>query len=146
LLARKEGWWRQNTDHPIAAAWSRWKGLKDWDSYELAEKYPRWACAVCGIRGTATNHVIGDGWWSWWIPLKGGDVSVGVVFDQRIVRWPQTEGKLGDRIKAFLIQHPVAAEIAQWVWIELTEGWRPCRQPPKEKTPIGTAAGEPNYD
>ena len=37
--------------------------------------------------GTATNHVIGDGWWSWWIPLKGGDVSVGVVFDQRIVDW-----------------------------------------------------------
>ena len=55
--------------------------MKDWDSYELAQKYPRWAAAVCGIRGTATNHVIGDGWWSWWIPLKGGDVSVGVVFD-----------------------------------------------------------------
>jgi flavin-dependent dehydrogenase len=111
LLARKEGWWRQNTDHPTAAAWSRWKGVKDWDSYELAEKYPRWASAICGIRGTATNHVIGDGWWSWWIPLKGGDVSVGVVFDQRIVQWPQTEGKLGDRLKAFLMQHPVAREM-----------------------------------
>jgi hypothetical protein len=59
LLARREGWWRQNTEHPTAAAWSRWKGVKDWDSYELAEKYPRWASAVCGIRGTATNHVIG---------------------------------------------------------------------------------------
>ena len=47
LLARKEGWWRQNMGHPTAAAWSRWKGVKDWDSYELAEKYPRWACAVC---------------------------------------------------------------------------------------------------
>ena len=56
-IARKEGWWRQNTEHPTAAAWSRWKGVKDWDSYELAEKYPRWASAVCGIRGTATNHV-----------------------------------------------------------------------------------------
>jgi flavin-dependent dehydrogenase len=111
LLARREGWWRQNTDHPTAAAWSRWKGVKDWDSYELAQKYPRWASAVCGIRGTATNHVIGDGWWSWWIPLKGGDVSVGVVFDQRIVQWPQTEGKLGDRLKAFLMQHPVAREM-----------------------------------
>jgi flavin-dependent dehydrogenase len=38
LLARKEGWWRQNTEHPTAAAWSRWKGVKDWDSYEAAEK------------------------------------------------------------------------------------------------------------
>jgi flavin-dependent dehydrogenase len=111
LLARKEGWWRQNTEHPTAAAWSRWKGVKDWDSYELAQKYPRWASAICGIRGTTTNHVIGDGWWSWWIPLKGGDVSVGVVFDQRIVQWSQTEGKLGDRLKAFLMQHPVGREM-----------------------------------
>ena len=111
LLARKEGWWRQNTEHPTAAAWSRWKGVKDWDSYELAEKYPQWASAVCGIRGTATNHVIGDGWWSWWIPLKGGDVSVGVVFDQRIVDWPQSGGTLGDRLKNFLMQHPVGREM-----------------------------------
>lgn len=22
-------------------------GVKDWDSYELAEKYPRWASAIC---------------------------------------------------------------------------------------------------
>jgi flavin-dependent dehydrogenase len=50
-----------------------------------------------------TNHVIGDGWWSWWIPLKGGDVSVGVVFDQRIVDWPHASGKLGDRLKKFLM-------------------------------------------
>jgi len=54
---------------------------------------------------------VGDGWWSWWIPLKGGDVSVGVVFDQRLVDWPQEGGKLGDRLKQFLLQHPVAREM-----------------------------------
>jgi hypothetical protein len=59
--------------------------VKDWDSREFAEKYPQWSRAVYVTRNTATNHVIGDGWWSWWIPLKGGDVSVGVVFDQRLV-------------------------------------------------------------
>ena len=111
LLARKHGWWRQNFEHPTAAAWSRWKGVKDWDSPELAGKYPEWALACCGIRGTATNHVIGDGWWSWWIPLKGGDVSVGVVFDQRLVEWPQNGAKLGDRLKAFLLEHPVGREL-----------------------------------
>ena len=79
--------------------------MKDWDSRELAEKYPEWASAVHSVRNTATNHVIGDGWWSWWIPLKGGDVSVGVVFDQRLVEWPQEGGKLGDRLKNFLMQH-----------------------------------------
>ena len=46
LLARKNGWWRQNTEHPTAAAWSRWKGVKDWDSRELAEKYPEWSSAA----------------------------------------------------------------------------------------------------
>jgi flavin-dependent dehydrogenase len=111
LLARQQGWWRSNSAHPIAAAWGRWQGVKDWDGYELAEKYPEWASAPYGIRGTATNHVVGDGWWSWWIPLKGGDVSVGVVFDQRLVHWPKEGGKLGDRLKHFLMRHPVAREM-----------------------------------
>jgi flavin-dependent dehydrogenase len=111
ILARKGGWWKSNTEHPTAAAWSRWKGVKDWDSRELAEKYPQWSSAVYATRNTATNHVIGDGWWSWWIPLKGGDVSVGVVFDQRLVDWPQDGGKIGDRLKTFLMKHPVAREI-----------------------------------
>src|ERR1043166_2476508 len=111
ILARKEGWWKSNTEHPTAAAWLRWKGVKDWDSRELAEKYPLWARAVYATRNTATNHVIGDGWWSWWIPLKGGDVSVGVVFDQRLVEWPQDGGKLGERLKSFLMKHPVGREI-----------------------------------
>ena len=93
VLARKEGWWKSNTEHPTAAAWSRWKGVKDWDGRELAEKFPEWSRAVYGTRNTATNHIIGDGWWSWWIPLKGGDVSVGVVFDQRLVDFPQDGGK-----------------------------------------------------
>jgi hypothetical protein len=68
--------------------------VKDWDGRDLAEKYPEYAKAAHGVRGTATNHIIGDGWWSWWIPLKGGDMSVGVVFDQRIVEWPQDGGRM----------------------------------------------------
>ena len=90
-----KGGGRQIALIPIAAAWGRWKGVKDWDGYELAQKYPEWASAPYGIRGTATNHVVGDGWWSWWIPLKGGDVSVGVVFDQRLVHWPRDGGNTG---------------------------------------------------
>ena len=125
LLARQQGWWRSNTAHPISAAWGRWKGVKDWDGYDLAQKFPQWASAPFGIRGTATNHVVGDGWWSWWIPLKGGDVSVGVVFDQRLVQWPQDGGKLGDRLKNFLLQHPVAREmLADASLIEGDVHWR----------------------
>ena len=127
LLSRQEGWWRQNTEHPTAAAWSRWRGVKDWDGPELADKFPEWANITYGVRGTATNHIIGDGWWSWWIPLKGGDMSIGVVFDQRLVDWQQAagEGKLGDRIKNFLMQNPVARELlANAEYIEDDVLWR----------------------
>jgi flavin-dependent dehydrogenase len=111
VLARKGGWWKSNTAHPTAAAWSRWKGVKDWDGRELAEKFPEWASAVYSVRGTATNHVIGDGWWSWWIPLKGGDMSVGIVIDQRLVDWPQDGRGIGERLKDFLMEHPVGREL-----------------------------------
>ena len=124
LLARKNGWWRRNDEHPTAAAWSRWKNLKDWDGLDLAAKYPEWSKVVHGIRGTATNHIIGDGWWSWWIPLKGGDTSVGIVFDQRIVEWPEG-GKIGERLKDFLMEHPVAREIlADATYDEEDVHWR----------------------
>jgi flavin-dependent dehydrogenase len=116
FLARQEGWWRPNEAHPTTAVWSRWTGVKDWDGLELARKYPEWAMACHGIRNTATNHLLGPGWWAWFIPLKGGDVSIGVVFDRRLVTWPQ-DGTLGQRLKEFLAQHPVAREImgdAQW--------------------------------
>ena len=118
LLARANGWWRANEEHPTASVWARWRGVKDWDSYELAQKYPMWAKVCYGMRNTATNHLVGDGWWAWCIPLKGGDVSVGVVFDQRLVDWPE-HGSLGQRLKDFLCAHPVGREILQEAeWIE----------------------------
>lgn len=113
LLARKNGWWRSNTSHQTAAVWSRWKGVKDWDGRELAEKFPEWASVVYGTRSTATNHIVGDGWWAWLIPLKGGDTSVGLVYDKRLVDFPEEGGRLGDRFKKFLIKHPVARELLE---------------------------------
>jgi hypothetical protein len=99
--------------------------VKDWDGRALAEKFPDWSARCLGSRNTATNHIVGDGWWSWWIPLKGGDVSVGVVFDQRLVSFPQGEAKLGDRLREFLERHPVAREmLADAEWIEGDAHWR----------------------
>lgn len=124
VIARQEGWREMNTEHPTASAWGRWRGVKDWDGLELAAKYPEWARACHTTRNTATNHIVGDGWWSWWIPLKGGDVSIGVVFDQRLVDWP-AGGSLGERLKTFLLRHPVAREMLADA--ELVEGdinWR----------------------
>ena len=110
LLARQQGWWRPNSAHPTSAVWARWTGVKDWDGLELAKKYPAWSMACHGTRATATNHLVGPGWWAWCIPLKGGDVSIGVVFDQRLTSFPE-QGALGQRLKDFLCQHPVAREL-----------------------------------
>ena len=124
MLARQESWWRPNTAHPTTAVWARWTGVTDWDGLELSGKFPDWAKTCHGIRATATNHFTGDGWWAWCIPLKGGDVSVGVVFDQRRVQWPE-DGPLGERLKRFLTQHPVAEEILRHArWRDGDVHWR----------------------
>jgi hypothetical protein len=48
-----------------------------------------------------------------------------VVFDQRIVGFPNTDAKIGDRLKQFLSQHPVAAEMLENAeWIEGDTHWR----------------------
>jgi flavin-dependent dehydrogenase len=110
LLARREGWFTPNTAHPTAAVWSRWSGVKNWESRDLAEKFPDWAVRTKAIRFTATNHLVGLGWWAWMIPLKGGDVSIGIVFDQRITDLPAGD-RLGNRLRALLDTHPVAREL-----------------------------------
>lgn len=116
LLARKNGWLQTNAEHPIASAWSRWNGVKNWDSRELAEKFPAWSRRTNAWRFNATNHLVGRGWWAWMIPLKGGDVSVGVVFDQRITDLPPGDS-VGARLKSMLVEHPAGAEMlagARW--------------------------------
>ena len=110
MLARKLGHFRQNTEHPINAVWARFAGVKDWDSYEWRARFPDYANACRTARNWATNHLMGHGWWCWIIPLKGGDVSAGVVYDSRIFKL--SEGaNLGERLRAHLLAHPVGREI-----------------------------------
>ena len=110
-LARQEGWHRQNEDHPTAAVWSRWTGVKHLDGPEMHAKYPEWTAKVYGMRHTATNHAMGEGWWAWFIPLKGGDVSIGVVYDQRIVTLPPGPST-AERLRTFLLANsPFAREV-----------------------------------
>lgn len=111
-LARQEGWRQANAEHPTSTAWARWRGVKDWDGLELAARFPCWGSAHHGLRGTATNHLMGPGWWAWMIPLRGGDTSIGVVFDERHVELPRG-GSLAERLKDFLSAHPVGREMME---------------------------------
>ncbi|MDQ3118661.1 MAG: NAD(P)/FAD-dependent oxidoreductase [Verrucomicrobiota bacterium] len=110
LLARKLGHFRQNTEHPINAVWARFSGVKDWDSYEWRERFPAYANACRTARNWATNHLMGHGWWCWIIPLKGGDVSAGLVYDSRIFQLAEG-ANLSERLHTHLLSHPVGREI-----------------------------------
>jgi len=112
-LARSNDWLEPNRDHPTLSAWSRWRGAGDWDGPELTAKHAGLADAYVGIRGTATNHVAGDGWWAWWIALKGGDTSIGVVIDQRRAEWPDEKVPVGEKLRAFLSEHPAGREMLE---------------------------------
>ena len=110
LLGRQEGWHRPNPRHPTAACWTRWTGVKSWDDPVLAAKFPQWSARCRAVRSSATNHLTGYGWWAWVIPLRGGDVSIGVTFDQRLCALPPG-GRLADRLKALLLTHPAGREL-----------------------------------
>ena len=111
LLARENGWWKPNTRHPTLSVWSRWRGTRDWDDEEFIRNNPGLGRPFVGIRGTATNHFVGNGWWAWWIALKGGDTSIGVVIDQRIAEWPEDHSPVGEKLRRFLSQHAGAREM-----------------------------------
>ena len=107
LLARKNDWKVINTAHPTAAAWCRWSGVPSWDCPKLHAAAPAYAKRCYGVRNTATNHLMGDGWWSWWIPLHNGDVSIGVVWDERIAQFPAGDS-IADRLRTHLATHPLS--------------------------------------
>ncbi|MFT5167461.1 MAG: flavin-dependent dehydrogenase [Saprospiraceae bacterium] len=78
LLKRKLGLAKE-LDHDINAAWFRlscdididdWSEDKAWSSYTDP-----------GRRRLATNHLMGEGYWVWLIPLISGNTSIGIVAD-----------------------------------------------------------------
>ena len=89
MFARKLGYFRPNTEHPINAVWARFSGVKEWDSYKWRERFPDYANSCRTGREWATNHLFGRGWWVWIIPLQGGDLSAGIVYDSRIFKFPE---------------------------------------------------------
>ena len=110
VIARKLGELKPLAEHPVNALWARFTGVKDWDGCELRARFPKWADATKTTRGLATNHLMGHGWWCWIIPLKGGDTSVGLVYDTRLFQ-PAAGATIGDRLRAHFQTHPVGREI-----------------------------------
>jgi len=69
--------------HHINSAWFRLAGgldLEDWgrESAEWMGRMPE-----PGVRRFSTNHLMGEGYWVWLIPLATGPISIGVCADPR---------------------------------------------------------------
>jgi flavin-dependent dehydrogenase len=78
LLKRQLGL-AQDNGHVANAVWFRVEGLLDIDQWSDA---PAWrARCTPPERWRSTNHLCGDGYWVWLIPLASGSHSVGIVCD-----------------------------------------------------------------
>jgi flavin-dependent dehydrogenase len=87
IIKRKLGL-EKAVEHTINAAWFRLAGgldIEDWsDDAAWHERM-----VERGIRKFSTNHLMGEGYWVWLIPLASGSVSIGVVADPRFHPFPE---------------------------------------------------------
>ena len=110
FLGRKLGLIERNDEHPTAAMWCRWKGVRHID--DIAARHGALATRNVGSRRLGTNHYIGFGYWIWVIPLGNGETSIGVVFDKRLVELHHSKNRSEDFV-AFLQAIPALAELLE---------------------------------
>jgi flavin-dependent dehydrogenase len=95
--------------HEINAVWFRFDhgiDLDDWSDD------PVWQSRVQHPRSLSTNHLMGEGYWVWLIPLAKNRTSVGIVSDQRL--HPFSELHTFDEAVAWLDRNePQCAEIVR---------------------------------
>jgi flavin-dependent dehydrogenase len=113
MLARKRGGVTPIDSHPTAAIWVRYRNVKDMDGIEVAGVDPAdpWHRALIAPRRAATNHFTGWGYWIWFIPLHDGEMSVGLVWDRRLVT-PEGTTPL-DKLTRFLQTNPLTREMIE---------------------------------
>jgi len=106
IIARRRGWLHPLEEHPTSAAWARFRGVKDLDSHEISgDPATRFGSYSISSRRLATCHFNGYGYWIWFIPLHGGETSIGAVWDTRLV---QPEGTTAEeRLNWFLQGNPL---------------------------------------
>jgi flavin-dependent dehydrogenase len=82
FLKRKLGL-EKDVSHTINSSWFRLGGgldLEEWSDD------PAWLGRMSerGLRMFSTNHLLGEGYWVWLIPLASGPISIGICADPRL--------------------------------------------------------------
>jgi flavin-dependent dehydrogenase len=112
-IARKKGLLKPLESHPTASIWARFRNVKDLDGREVAGVDPAdpFVRSVIAARRLSTNHFVGFGYWIWFIPLKGGETSVGLVWDKRLV---DPKGATPEeKLRRFLDGNPLTRELLE---------------------------------
>lgn len=112
ILAKQLGLRVPTPRHRCLAAWGRVSDMLDLDGPAVDPAYR--ARARYSARRLSTVHLMHRGYWIWFIPLKGGLTSVGVVGDAR--RVPRSVLS-ADGLRAFLDGHRACRELlagARW--------------------------------
>ena len=81
ILKRKLGC-QEGNDHQVNSAWFR---IDEPIEIDALSDDPVWQRRVpYRMRKFSTNHMMGRGYWVWFIPLVSGSISIGIVADAEI--------------------------------------------------------------
>jgi flavin-dependent dehydrogenase len=106
ILKKKLGLSRTSR-HKVNASWFRIDAAIDIDDWC---EDPGWGSRAEESRRLSTNHLMGAGYWVWFIPLANDRTSVGIVADAQL--HPFSEINTFEKSLAWLVEHePQAAAV-----------------------------------
>ena len=77
--------------HHVNSSWFRLDGGLDVEQFAPDNEPWLGRMAEQGLRKFSTNHLMGEGYWIWLIPLASGPISIGIVADPRFHSWDEIE-------------------------------------------------------
>ena len=80
ILKRKLGL-EKEVEHTINSCWFRLAGGVDIEGWGSDDEAWLGRMKEPGVRQLSTNHLMGQGYWVWLIPLASGPISLGIVAD-----------------------------------------------------------------
>jgi len=99
---------QKEIDHDINSSWFRLDAVIDIDDWSDNLTWRNFVDP--GRRRLATNHLMGEGYWVWIIPLIAGKTSIGIVADPRY--HPFSEFNTFEKAMTWLEKHePLAANV-----------------------------------
>jgi flavin-dependent dehydrogenase len=107
LISRLEGLGEPESELLNASVWGRYEGVTDIDSLGPDSFHSRIRYSA---RRLSTVHFLYPGYWIWFIPLRDGVTSVGLVCERHILK---PEMRTQEGFQAFLRSHTAAASLLE---------------------------------